>query len=143
MLWWLKVHQALCHHPMLQRTPTNAPVMDYQTTGSEHLMKRMRTSPSYEVSFAGPSHLFTIYSQDDLLRTVVLTLNQGSNVTSLDFHQQQQTILLVGTNVGDIGIWEVGSRERIVNKTFKIHEISNCSMPLPAALVKDAGVSVS
>lgn len=36
----------------------------------------------------------------------------------------------MGTNVGDIGIWEVGSRERIVNKTFKIREISNCSVPL-------------
>ncbi|KAH7692892.1 YVTN repeat-like/Quinoprotein amine dehydrogenase protein [Dioscorea alata] len=131
---------AFLKHP---RTPTNAPGMDYQTADSEHLMKRMRTGPSDEVSFAGPSHPLTIYSQDDLPRTVVRTLNQGSNVTSLDFHPQQQTILLVGTNVGDIGIWEVGSRERIVNKTFKIREISNCSVPLQAALVKDATVSVS
>ncbi|XP_039122798.1 protein TOPLESS-RELATED PROTEIN 2-like isoform X2 [Dioscorea cayenensis subsp. rotundata] len=131
---------AFLKHP---RTPTNAPGMDYQTADSEHLMKRMRTGPSDEVSFAGPSHPLTIYSQDDLPRIVVRTLNQGSNVTSLDFHPQQQTILLVGTNVGDIGIWEVGSRERIVNKTFKIREISNCSVPLQAALVKDATVSVS
>lgn len=98
---------------------------------------------------------------------MVRTLNQGSNVMSLDFHPQQQTILLgidaifwlvcdglaehiyihilpilsftslwvcywssVGTNVGDIGIWEVGSRERIAHRPFKVWDISNCSMPL-------------
>ncbi|KAK1303545.1 Topless-related protein 1 [Acorus calamus] len=75
------------------RTPTSAAVMDYQTADSEHLMKRMRTGPSEE----------------------------GSNVMSMDFHPQQQTILLVGTNVGDIAVWEVGSRERIAHKTFKTY----------------------
>lgn len=120
------------------------------------------------MSFSGASHPQTsIYSQDDLPKNVVRTLNQGSNVMSLDFHPIQQTILLglflfqllvslkcllcycvfspgkffnafflyfsiyvVGTNVGDIGIWEVGSRERIAHKTFKVWEISSCSLPL-------------
>ena len=36
----------------------------------------------------------------------------------------------VGTNVGDISIWEVGSRERLVHKTFKVWDLSACSMPL-------------
>lgn len=36
----------------------------------------------------------------------------------------------VGTNVGDIGIWEVGSRERIAHKTFKVWDISSCTLPL-------------
>ncbi|KAK4486313.1 hypothetical protein RD792_008984 [Penstemon davidsonii] len=36
---------------------------------------------------------------------------------------------LFGTNVGDISIWEVGSRERLALKTFKVWEISACSMP--------------
>jgi hypothetical protein len=99
-----------------------------------------------------------MYSQDDLPKNVVRTLNQGSNVMSLDFHPIQQTILLglflfqlsivllpffllvrfltvflfhaVGTNVGDIGIWEVGSRERIAHKTFKVWDVSACSLPL-------------
>lgn len=38
--------------------------------------------------------------------------------------------LVVGTNVGDISIWEVGSRERLVHKTFKVWDISTCSTPL-------------
>ena len=36
----------------------------------------------------------------------------------------------VGTNVGDISLWEVGSRERLVLKNFKVWDLSTCSMPL-------------
>ncbi|OVA18462.1 WD40 repeat [Macleaya cordata] len=130
----------LKQHP---RTPTSAPGMDYQSADSEHMMKRMRTGPSDEVSFSGVTHMPNIYSQDDLPKVVVRNLNQGSNVMSMDFHPQQQTILLVGTNVGDIGIWEVGSRERLAYKTFKVWDISACSMPLQTALMKDAAICVN
>ncbi|KAI4997285.1 hypothetical protein ZWY2020_052627 [Hordeum vulgare] len=96
-----------------------------------------------EVSFSGASHPPNVYSQEDLPKQVVRTLNQGSNVMSLDFHPVQQTILLVGTNVGDIGIWEVGSRERIAHKTFKVWDIGSCTLPLQAALMKDAAICVN
>ncbi|KAJ8650557.1 hypothetical protein MRB53_003580 [Persea americana] len=131
---------AFLKHP---RTPTSAPGIDYQSADSEHLMKRMRAGQSDEVSFPGATHPPNIYSQDDLPKSVVRILNQGSNVMSMDFHPQQQTILLVGTNVGDIGLWEVGSRERLTHKTFKVWDISACSMPLQAALMKDASISVN
>lgn len=32
--------------------------------------------------------------------------------------------------MGDIGLWEVGSRERLVLKNFKVWDIGACSMPL-------------
>ncbi|XP_058085510.1 protein TOPLESS-RELATED PROTEIN 2-like isoform X2 [Magnolia sinica] len=131
---------AFLKHP---RTPTSAPGMDYQSVDSEHLMRRVRTGQSDEVLFSGATHPPNIYSQDDLPKTVVRALNQGSNVMSMDFHPQQQTILLVGTNVGDIGIWEVGSRERLAHKTFKVWDISSCSMPLQTALMKDVTISVN
>ncbi|KAJ8486353.1 hypothetical protein OPV22_018838 [Ensete ventricosum] len=131
---------AFLKHP---RTPTSAPGMDYQTADSEHLMKRMRMGQSDEVSFSGATHPPNIYSQDDIPKSVVRTLNQGSNVMSLDFHPVHQTILLVGTNVGDIGIWEVGSRERMVHRTFKVWDIGSCTLPLQAALMKDATISVN
>ncbi|XP_068635481.1 protein TOPLESS-RELATED PROTEIN 2-like isoform X1 [Aristolochia californica] len=131
---------AFLKHP---RTPTSAPGVDYPSADSEHLMKRMRTGQSDEVSFPGATHAPNIYSQDDLPKNVVRTLNQGSNVMSMDFHPQQQTILLVGTNVGDIAIWEVGSRERLAHKIFKVWDISACSMPLQTALMKDATISVN
>ncbi|MQM07473.1 hypothetical protein Taro_040313 [Colocasia esculenta] len=126
-------------HP---RTPPGAPSMEYQAD-SENLMKRMRAGQSEEVSFVGSAHHANVYSHEDLPRTVVRTLHQGSNVMSLDYHPQQQTVLLVGTNIGDIAIWEVGSRERITHKTFKVWDISACSMPLQATLMKDATVSVN
>lgn len=37
---------------------------------------------------------------------------------------------VVGTNVGDVDIWEVGSKERIAHKTFKVWDMGSCSMPL-------------
>ncbi|KAJ8485636.1 hypothetical protein OPV22_018121 [Ensete ventricosum] len=131
---------AFLKHP---RTPTSAPGMDYQTADSEHLMKRMRMGQTDEVSFSGATHPPNIYSQDDIPKSVVRTLSQGSNIMSLDFHPVHQTILLVGTNVGDIAIWEVGSRERIVHRTFKVWEIGTCTVPLQAALMKDATISVN
>ncbi|CAL9084769.1 unnamed protein product [Musa textilis] len=131
---------AFLKHP---RTPTSAPGMDYQTADSEHLMKRMRMGQSDEVSFSSATHPPNIYSQDDIPKSVVRTLNQGSNVMSLDFHPVHQTILLVGTNVGDIGIWEVGSRERMVHRTFKVRDIGSCTVPLQTALMKDATISVN
>ncbi|KAK6232510.1 hypothetical protein SCA6_002583 [Theobroma cacao] len=48
-----------------------------------------------------------------------------------------------GTNVGDISLWEVGSRERLADKPFKVWDISTASMPLQTALVNDAGISVN
>ncbi|CAA6674760.1 unnamed protein product [Spirodela intermedia] len=110
--------------------PPTAPGMEYQAD-SEHLMKRIRAGHSEEVSFVGPAHHPNVYSAEDIPRSVVRTLHQGSNVMSLDFHPHQQTILLVG------------SRERISHKTFRVWDISVCSMPLQAALMKDATASVN
>ncbi|KAK9272579.1 hypothetical protein L1049_002953 [Liquidambar formosana] len=126
-----------------QRSPTGITGMDYQSAESEHLMKRIRTGQSDEVSFSGVTHTSNVYSQDDLPKTVMRTLSQGSNVMSMDFHPQQQTILLVGTNVGDISLWEVGSRERLAHKPFKVWDISTCSMPLQTALLNDAAIAVN
>lgn len=49
---------------------------------------------SLQASFSGVAHTPNVYSQDDLPKAVVRALNQGSNVMSMDFHPQQQTILL-------------------------------------------------
>ncbi|CAL5350388.1 unnamed protein product [Camellia sinensis] len=50
---------------------------------------------------------------------------------------------MFGTNVGDVSIWEVGSRERLAHKPFKVWDLSACSMPLQTALVKDATISIN
>nr|XP_043627620.1 protein TOPLESS-RELATED PROTEIN 2-like isoform X2 [Erigeron canadensis] len=135
-----QVAASFLKHP---RTPPGGPGLEYQMADSEHLMKRVRVGSSDEVSFSGSTHPRTTYSPDDLPKTVVRNLNQGSSVMCMDFHPQQHTILLAGTNVGEISIWEVGSREKLVHKPFKVWDISALSMPFQTTLVKDAAVAVN
>ncbi|KAG6770776.1 hypothetical protein POTOM_026470 [Populus tomentosa] len=68
---------------------------------------------------------------DDLPKNVLRILNEGSYPTSMDFHPEYQTVLLVGTSVGDIGLWEVRSGESLLSRNFK------------ATLLKDPSVSVN
>ncbi|PON51665.1 Topless-like WD40 repeat containing protein [Parasponia andersonii] len=140
---------AALKHP---RTPPTNPSVDYPSGDSDHVSKRTRPMGiSDEVNlpvnvlaaFPGHGHSQAFNAPDDLPKTVTRTLNQGSSPMSMDFHPVQQTLLLVGTNVGDIGLWEVGSRERLVLRNFKVWDLSACSMALQAALVKDPGVSVN
>lgn len=44
-------------------------------------------------------------------------------------------VCAVGTNVGDIGIWEVGSREKLAQRTFKVWDITAASMPMQVSIV--------
>ncbi|CAN6450976.1 unnamed protein product [Victoria cruziana] len=142
---------ALLKHP--RTPPTNNPSVDYPSADSEHVLKRARTMGLSDevnlpvnilpVTYPSQAHTQNLYSTDDLPKTVARSLSQGSCVTSMDFHPIQQTVLLVGTNVGDIAVWEVGSREKLAHKTFKIWEVGACSMPLQAALVKDPAISVT
>ncbi|AQK53401.1 Topless-related protein 2 [Zea mays] len=83
------------------------------------------------------------YQQDDFHKIVARTLSQGSTPMSMDFHPLQQTLLLVGTNVGDIGLWDVGTKDRLVVRNFKVWDLSKCIMILQASLVKDPAVSVN
>ncbi|KAJ0488149.1 putative transcription factor WD40-like family [Helianthus annuus] len=136
--------------------PTNNPVVDYQTADSEHVLKRTRTFGISEeanhlpvnilpVGYSGQnqSHGQSSYSSDDLPKTVVMTLNQGSAVKSMDFHPVQQILLLVGTSTGEIMIWELASRERLAHKNFKVWDHSAFSMPLQAALTNDYTASIN
>ncbi|XVE53582.1 hypothetical protein DITRI_Ditri03aG0014200 [Diplodiscus trichospermus] len=79
---------------------------------------------------------------EELPKTVARTLNQGSAPTSMDFHPIQQTLLLAGTNIGEISLWEVSAREKLVSRNFQVWDIGASSMTLKAALIKDPSVSV-
>ncbi|KAK7277978.1 hypothetical protein RJT34_22999 [Clitoria ternatea] len=125
------------------RTPPATPGMvDYQNADHEQLMKRLRPGHSVEeVSY--PLARQASWSLDDLPRTVTMTLHQGSSVTSMDFHPSHHTLLLVGANNGEVSLWELSLREKLVSKPFKIWDVSACSLPFQAAAVKDAPISVS
>ncbi|KAI3781936.1 hypothetical protein L2E82_11964 [Cichorium intybus] len=136
--------------------PTNNPAVDYQTADSEHVFKRTRAfGMSDEVNhmpgnilpigYSGQNHGQTSssYSSDDLPKAVVMNLNQGSMVLCMDFHPMQQILLLVGTISGEIMIWDLGSREKLVQKDFKVWDLGVCSMPLQASLTNDNTTSVN
>ncbi|PQQ15737.1 topless-related protein 4 [Prunus yedoensis var. nudiflora] len=94
-------------------------------------------------TYPGQSHADTRHSSEDLPKTVIVSLSQGSAVKSMDFHPVQQTLLLVGTNIGDITIWEVGSRERLVSRNFEIWDFDACSMALQPTSLSGIGYSKS
>ncbi|XVF24780.1 hypothetical protein REPUB_Repub13aG0157100 [Reevesia pubescens] len=121
---------------------------------SENVLKRPRSFGISEemnnlpvnilpVTYPGQSHAHTLYSFEDLPKNVFLDLNQGSTVKSMDFHPVKQTLLLVGTNIGDITIWEVGSRERLVSRNFKVWDLGACSMTLQASLASEHTAAVN
>ncbi|KAK6941684.1 WD40 repeat [Dillenia turbinata] len=137
------------------RTPPNSnPALDYQTADSEHVLKRTRPFGISDeannlpvnilpVPFTNQSHGQTSYSSDDLPKTVVMTLNQGSAVKSMDFHPVQQILLLVGTNMGDAMVWEIASRERLAIRNFKVWDLGACSMALQAAMANEYTASIN
>jgi hypothetical protein len=83
------------------------------------------------------------WSLDDLPKTVACTLSLGYNVTSMDFHPSRHTLLLVGSSNGDITLWEIGLRERLVSKPFKIWEMQACSPQFQSAMAKDSSMSIN
>ncbi|KAL8171732.1 hypothetical protein V2J09_023536 [Rumex salicifolius] len=126
--------------------PANAPPVDYQTADSEYLLKRTRPFGIPDegnnvpvnilpISFPGQSHHHNMYSPDDLPKIVVANLNQGSAVKCMDFHPHQQSLLLVGTNIGDVSIWEISSKSKLVTRNFKVWDVGSRSVALQAKLL--------
>ncbi|KAM1276498.1 hypothetical protein ACFX13_029703 [Malus domestica] len=122
-------------------TPTSNPTMDYQTADSEHVLKRSRPFEVTDeannlpvnmlpVAYPNQSHGQSSYSSNDLPKSVVMTLRPGSTVKSMDFHPMQQILLLVGTNMGDVMLYELPSHEKIAIKNFKVWDLGACSAAL-------------
>ncbi|GAB2211621.1 hypothetical protein Drorol1_Dr00024945 [Drosera rotundifolia] len=130
--------------PLLKRprTPPHGPGMiDYHSPDHE-MMKRLRHAQSVdEVTYPTPRPPAS-WSLEDLPRTVCFTLHQGSAVSSMDFHPSRQTLLLVGCANGEITLLEVGLREKLVTKPFKVWDMAARSLQFQTAGFKDA-ISVS
>ncbi|XP_027354299.1 topless-related protein 1-like [Abrus precatorius] len=74
---------------------------------------------------------------------VFQTLNEDSLPITMDFHPIWHTILLVGTNIGNIGLWDVNSGEKLFSRNYRIWGIGACSINFKEALEEDLSVSVS
>ncbi|XP_074312651.1 topless-related protein 4-like isoform X2 [Silene latifolia] len=95
------------------------------------------------VTHPGARQTRTSYTSEELPKTVVANLSQGSTVKSMEFHPLQHSLLLVGTNLGDISIWEVGIKERVVHRKFEVWKLSQCSFPLQISLTNGYSASVN
>ncbi|KAK1434049.1 hypothetical protein QVD17_10967 [Tagetes erecta] len=136
------------HHPrpgQLVRAVHNAGDTELLLRRSRHfgMSEEMRNVPTSSVHRPTQSHIFNLLPTDELPKNVISIINQGSEVKTMDFHPQYQTLLLVGTSTGDISIWEIGSKMRIAYSNFSIWNINSCSIALQASLKKERHVSVN
>ncbi|WOL13546.1 protein TPR3 isoform X1 [Canna indica] len=131
--------------------PSNKPAFVYHSADPEHVAKRPRPmGPSHEIGIpithlptGYTSAAWTQHSLDELPKTVVMTLSQGSPISSMDFHPVHQSVLLVGTKIGDVSLWEVASKKRISHREFKLWENIETSTSLQAALAMETPMSVN
>ncbi|CAH8361420.1 unnamed protein product [Eruca vesicaria subsp. sativa] len=123
------------------RTPPATPaIVDYQNPDHE-LMKRLRPAPSVEeVTYPAPRQQAP-WSPEDLPLKVALALHQGSTVTSMEFHPTQNTLLLVGSATGEITLWELAVREKLVSKPFKVWDMTNSTVQ--GLIAKEPPISVT
>ncbi|KAD3067944.1 hypothetical protein E3N88_35824 [Mikania micrantha] len=121
---------AILKRPCPRTLLANSPAVAHQTAYTEHASKRSMTPEEVNpmpvnvpaTVYSGPSS----YSAEDLPKVVVMTLNLGSSVKSINFHPIQQILLLVGTNAGKFFIWDLGSKERLAQKKFEIEAHNGC-----------------
>ncbi|KAG0500151.1 hypothetical protein HPP92_000223 [Vanilla planifolia] len=114
-------------------TPSSNPHTDYHSADSEHVLKRPRAMGLSEEAALSTSHLTVAYAG--------ISRNQY-NIDELP-KNVAGTLCQVGTNVGDISVWELSCRERLVHRNFKVWDLSTCSTLLQSALVKDPAISVN
>nr|GEY18970.1 topless-related protein 4 isoform X2 [Tanacetum cinerariifolium] len=63
---------------------------------------------------------------------------------SVTLQCKHQVLLLVGTNNGEIMIWDLcSSRKKLVQKNFKVSKIGSCSMALQTTLADDYTASIN
>ncbi|XP_031373789.1 topless-related protein 1-like isoform X2 [Punica granatum] len=99
------------------------------------------TGPTVKVDKV-PGQESPLNEPNDLPETVISTVYVDSFPTSVDFHPTMQSLLLVGTEVGDISLWEVFSGDKIWSGSFKVWDVSTCSMAFKRAMFKDPKVSI-
>ncbi|RDX70840.1 Topless-related protein 1, partial [Mucuna pruriens] len=77
-----------------------------------------------------------------LPENVVQILKADSSPVTMDFHPIWHTLLLVGTHIGSIGLWDVNSGGRLFSEDYRIWGIGESSTSFKEALEKDLCVSV-
>ncbi|XP_052209543.1 protein TOPLESS-like [Diospyros lotus] len=94
-------------------------------------------------TFTSQTNSQVFNNHDSVPNVVHQVLTEGSPPTSMDFHPIQQNLLLVGTDTGEIGLWEVSSGKKLFSRKFRIWKIKNISKTFLVALVRESHISVN
>ncbi|KAD3067943.1 hypothetical protein E3N88_35823 [Mikania micrantha] len=125
---------AILKRPRPRTLLANSLAVAHRTAYTEHASKRPRTSEEVNpMPVNVPATVYSgqsSYSAEDLPKVVVMTLNLGSSVKSINFHHIQQILLL-------------GYKERLAQKKFEVWDFGACSMPLQSTLTYDYTASVN
>ncbi|GMY29240.1 protein TOPLESS-like [Fagus crenata] len=132
---------AVCHDAPVNTATAIEALEDSDKMSTGRLYGTLDEATS-TVTYPGQSQI-SVFIPDDLPKTVARTLNEESTPMSMDFHPVQHTVLLVGTCIGDIGLWNLISGEKLLSRNFKVWDIGACSTKFKAALVKNSDVSIN
>ncbi|GMH26399.1 hypothetical protein Nepgr_028242 [Nepenthes gracilis] len=58
------------------------------------------------------------------------TSDRGSSVMCKEFHLIHQTLLLAGTNPGDMRLWEIFPKGKLISQSFVVWDTSKCTLEL-------------
>ncbi|KAL8155491.1 topless-related protein 2-like [Apium graveolens] len=125
--------------------PVTLGMLEFNNADNEQLLKRPRTAqPIKEVITSPAVQQKSSQSLDVLPTKVALALQQGSStVKSMEFHPFLHTLLLVGCSNGEVALWDVKMREKVLSKSFEIWNVEACSAPFQASDGEDAPISVT
>ncbi|XP_061340989.1 topless-related protein 1-like [Gastrolobium bilobum] len=73
---------------------------------------------------------------------VIQTLKEDSPPVTMDFHPTLHEVLLVGTHIGNIGLWDVNYGKKLFSRDFRVWNIGACSINFKKALEKNLCISV-
>eukprot|EP00850_Spirogloea_muscicola_P001880 SM000007S20840 [mRNA] locus=s7:486412:491929:+ [translate_table: standard] len=99
--------------------------------------------PYQQTLLLGSAILGPALASSHLLNTPARELLRADGVSWVSSSSAVRAAYTVGTNSGDVAIWEVGSPEKLVQTSFQLWEPTQCSPMLQAALVKEHAVSVN
>ncbi|GKD03382.1 protein TOPLESS [Tanacetum coccineum] len=132
-VWRKTTHAPQSSTPSQNPSPPSPPRNNLQHSPSsflneEQMENRLQhISPLLETNL---QHSTNSYSQiPSSPHSPLSPLIHSATLDKVNFHSGFFHCASVGTNVGDIGLWEVGSRDKLVLKYSTVWDIGACSRP--------------
>ncbi|KAL9260041.1 Topless-related protein [Drosera capensis] len=98
---------------------------------------------------AGPMGLGQLGAPNNAAALLKRPRTPPNNSAAMDYQTADSDLVMkrtrpfVGTNMGEILVWELVTRERIAFKNFQVWDLAACSMPMQASLASDYTASIN